>query len=129
MKLRIQGNSLRLRVTKPEVEQLAASGNVGQTIDFGIVTNHKLRYSLVSSNETTEVRADFDENTIAIYVPHRLAQEWAKTERVGFSAEQNTADKETLSILVEKDFACLKKRAGNDDSDTYPNPKAANAAC
>jgi hypothetical protein len=29
-----------------------------------------------------------------------------------------------LGILVEKDFACLAPREGEDESDMYPHPEA-----
>jgi hypothetical protein len=34
-----------------------------------------------------------------------------------------------LKILVEKDFACLTKRAGVDDVDTYPHPQEGMLTC
>jgi hypothetical protein len=34
-----------------------------------------------------------------------------------------------LNILVEKDFACLAPRAGEDERDMYPHPNADEAQC
>jgi hypothetical protein len=34
-----------------------------------------------------------------------------------------------LKILVEKDFACLAPREGEDESDMFPHPKAATDGC
>ncbi|MGH8167708.1 MAG: DUF7009 family protein [Woeseiaceae bacterium] len=38
-------------------------------------------------------------------------------------------DGDELSILVEKDFACLAPREGEDDSDKFPNPLEGKATC
>ena len=38
-------------------------------------------------------------------------------------------DGEKLSILIEKDFACLAPRAGEDEADMYPHPNVDSAEC
>jgi hypothetical protein len=45
---------------------------------------------------------------------------------VGFEAEQSTGGSERLRILVEKDWACLTARDGEEDVDAFPNP---NVSC
>jgi hypothetical protein len=34
-----------------------------------------------------------------------------------------------LRILVEKDFACLAPREGEDESDMFPNPLSGKETC
>ena len=41
---------------------------------------------------------------------------------MGIAAEQPVADGVVLRVLVEKDFACLTVREGEDDEDAFPNP-------
>ncbi len=43
--------------------------------------------------------------------------------------EQLLDDGSMLDILVEKDFACLTKREGEDESDMYPHPEAGAQSC
>ena len=45
-----------------------------------------------------------------------MIDEWLTTERVTFADESGT-----VSILLEKDFACLDN-TDEDQSDNYPNP-------
>ena len=40
-------------------------------------------------------------------------------------ASQPTGKSEDLQILVEKDFACLAPREGEDDSDAFAHPNTA----
>jgi hypothetical protein len=56
-------------------------------------------------------------------------KQWAESEKVSISSEQNLDDGEQLRILVEKDFACLAPRDGEDESDMFPNPDADSGSC
>ncbi len=127
MKLRIKGNSLRLRLTKGEVEEFGKKGKVTDSIEFGSSEHNKLTYSLISSDESNRVTTEFDNGKITVFVPASVAQSWTGFEQVGFDAIQRLVGEESLSILVEKDFVCLTEREGEDESDNYPHPKAQHA--
>lgn len=136
MKIRIRANTLRLRLTQSEVQQLASEGLVEEVTPFG--ESQALRYALLST-ETEAITASFVDGRIAVAVPRAQAQQWASDDtQVGMQAEMPTANngpenyrpdsyrdgQSTLSILIEKDFACLQTRTGEDDKDTFPNPLA-----
>jgi len=121
MKLRIRGNSIRLRLTQSEVSQLAAEGHVENAISFG---NSQLRYIITTVGDEEKLKADFRNNEIAVYVPASDVRKWEASEQVGIEANQALGDGD-LDILIEKDFACLKPREGEDDADTYAHPHAA----
>jgi len=116
MKIRIKGDSLRCRLTKPEVERFAAEGYIEEAINFG---RAKLIYALQKSSGT-DLKAQFENNNITLYIPGQLADEWVNTEKVGFENIDNG-----LYLLIEKDFKCLDNVA-EDQSDNYPNPLAKN---
>jgi len=120
MKLRIRGSSLRLRITKGEVERLRAGQMVVETVPFG---PSALSYALRVA-ETPAIHAHFEAGRIEVEVPRALAEEWLGSERVGIAAEQVVGEGGPLQILLEKDFACLKPRQGDDDSDAFPHPGA-----
>ncbi len=50
MKLRINGHSLRLRVSRSEVEYLLQNGRIEDTIYFGVDQEARLTYALEHSN-------------------------------------------------------------------------------
>jgi hypothetical protein len=120
MKLRIKGNSIRLRLLRSEVDRFEVAGQISETIEFG--GSSFLRYALVMSPEATEVSARFRGNELAIVVPRTLAREWASGNDVGFDGEQSVGSGETLTILVEKDFVCLDRPNDPDRADAFPNP-------
>lgn len=117
MKIRIKGNSIRLRLSQSEVKKWATDGVVKEVTDFG--NKNSLAYQLKMSEES-QISASFNDDIISIDIPFTIGQEWCEGEQT--SMESSIANDGILHILVEKDFACLTPRAGEDESDMYPNP-------
>lgn len=122
MKLRIRGSSLRLRLTRAEVARIGEGARVEETVRFGMGEEERLVYALVTSREAGELRARLTPKEIVVTLPADVASEWANGSAVGLAARQPIGAEGELEILVEKDFACLKPRSGEDDSDAFPNP-------
>jgi hypothetical protein len=121
MKLRIRGDSVRLRLTKGEVAALAGGNAVEETTRLGLAPDQWLRYSMQTSAAAKNISAQYAAGAIVVTVPLKQAQDWAVTDAVGISAEQPAGGNGVLRILIEKDFACLERR--EDDSDAFPNPR------
>ena len=121
MKLRIRGDSLRLRLTQGEVRSLRETGSVVQTTRFG--PGNTLTYALVTEPRG-EIVARFDAGRIEVALPLTAATAWADGDEVGLRMDQ-TFENGELSILVEKDFQCLAPRSGEDDDDAFPHPGSA----
>lgn len=127
MKLRVRGNSLRLRISKPEVLKLAQGLRVSERVSFG--PSGFLDYSLVPSegaplpSDDKALYASFEGGEVRVTVRGDIAREWARSEAVSLEAEQPVGEGERLSILVEKDFHCLNPRARpEDERELFPNP-------
>ena len=99
---------------------MAVDGRVENATTFG---SSELKYAVVTSTGESVV-ADLRDNEITVSVPAETIAEWAGSEQVGIEACQAGRGGE-LQILIEKDFACLKPRHGEDDADTFENPLAA----
>ena len=125
MKLRIRGSSLRLRLTRAEVDALAQEGRVEDAIAFGPDASARLVYAIVA-RETSSVTAEWTGRTISVVLPVALARDWAESERVGIEHVEPVGPGQALRILIEKDFACLTPRQGEDDENAFPNP---NSSC
>ena len=117
MKLRIQRDTLRLRLTQKEVAELRAGGCVQSSLRFA--SGRSLTYSVASSGEATQVNADFDGNSIRVTLPRAAMAAWADGDQAGINGPP---DQPTL-LLIEKDFQCLHK-PGEQDPEAYPNPLA-----
>lgn len=123
--MRVRGNSIRLRLTQSEVEQFEKKGLVEEIIEFG---ERELIYALESSAKAEKVEAEFKDNRIVVIIPQNDAKRWANSNEVGIKTEYNISDEKTLQLLIEKDFACLEPREGEEDADTFPHP-AGNEKC
>jgi hypothetical protein len=123
VKLRIRGDSLRLRLTRGEVTSLREHGEVAETIHFG---GRALEYVLRSA-EVDAPRASFVGDRIEVAIPRAAAETWAGSDQVGIEAEQEL-EGGSLRLLIEKDFQCLAPREGEDDSDAFPHPGAESGA-
>jgi hypothetical protein len=123
MKLRIKGNSVRLRLTKSEVERFDETGSVGEMVEFGSAFP-TFRYELNRSSKDASITAGFEHNRLYISVPFGDVEKWIRSEEIGLEVIYPTGDNKFLRILVEKDFACLKPRDNEDESDAFTNPLA-----
>lgn len=121
MKIRIRDNSIRLRLTRGEVDAMRENGVVTSTTGFP--GGRQFSYSLESSPASVNPAAFYSDNEIRVRLPETEVLAWTTTEQVSIEGEQILDDGEKLSILVEKDFACLEPRPGEDESDMYPHPE------
>ena len=129
MKLRIKGNSLRLRLTKSEVETFKKTGIFSEKIQFGFNDNQSLSYSLVRDEESMSLNAKIENQVISILVPSKIANNWTDSNEVGFEGMMPLDAKNELFILIEKDFVCLDGDVREDQSDNYEHPNAENHKC
>lgn len=127
MKLRIKGDSLRIRVTQGELQQLVASGRVEERIHFG--AERALTYRLAVDAHAPQLAARYERDTIEVRIPENSVLQWSRTELVTLTNTPSEGGA-ALKIFVEKDFACLQPREGEDESDHFPHPAAgAGAKC
>ncbi|MCL6265433.1 DUF7009 family protein [Flagellimonas myxillae] len=120
MKIRIKGNSIRFRLTKSEVETFSRTGSFTEKTAFGHIS---FDYGVQALDNIKELKADFKENTITLYVPKSDSQVWFENDLVGFQNYMKLENGQELFLLLEKDFACLDNTL-EDQSDNYPNPMA-----
>jgi len=124
MKLRIRGNSIRLRLGRSEVERMVETGLVEEFTIFDAARRQRLGYALRSSSEVSVVTATFDEGQIVVSVPADLIRLWGTTDQVGIDAVQNVSEGEMLRILIEKDFECIDAPVHESQEDAFPRPDA-----
>ena len=127
MKLRIRDNAIRLRLTRGEVEDLRNDGLVAARTGFP--GGRTFSYVVESSPASVKPAAFFSDNVVTVRIPETTVLAWATSEQVSIEGEQTLDDGETLHLLVEKDFACLAPREGEDESDMYPHPEADEGGC
>lgn len=117
MKVRMQGNSLRLRLNQSEVAQFSKTGFVEDRTEFA--PGISLAYSLETSSSLSAPQASFQDHWLRVELPVAVAKEWYTTDQVGISGDQTVENGKALSILIEKDFQCVHSAP---DPEAFPNP-------
>jgi hypothetical protein len=128
MKLRIKGNSIRMRLGQSEVRRLASEGVIAEFTDFGAFSPEHFGYALHVTFEDPTISARFADGRVIVRVPAGAIRLWAETEQSDIRAVQRTTDGSELRILIEKDLECIEVPADESQEDAFPNPLSACAA-
>ncbi|MGS2760642.1 DUF7009 family protein [Sinomicrobium sp. M5D2P9] len=118
MKIRIKGDSVRLRLTKTEISDLENRGFIEEQTRFG---SGVFRYRLERKQDIEDLAANFENNTVTVFIPAEYVTVLFETDKVGYENNLRTDGENRLFLLVEKDFQCLD-RTLEDQSDMYINP-------
>jgi hypothetical protein len=127
MKLRIKGNSLRLRVSRSELARFQAGGRIEETIHFTAAPEATLTYALESALRSSPVSVRYGSREITVILSQDRARIWGAEDEVGVYTTLDMGPAGSLEVVVEKDFACLD-RSDEDNSDAFANP-VAGATC
>lgn len=119
MKIRIQGNAVRFRLTRTEVKTLCEKDMVKEKTQFN---EAHFVYAVKASNQYDNLQASFFDQGIILFVPKDTLIDWYTNDQVGFYHTQILDNGQKLDLKLEKDFVCLDDRA-EDESDNYPNPR------
>lgn len=114
MKLRIQDDILRLRLTRGEVEDLSRGLAVERTAHFP--GGQALHYIVTGSAAAASPQATYSGDAIRVSLPETRIKAWATSDEVGIEGQDGPT-----RILVEKDFQCLHPDAPAEP-DAFPNP-------
>ncbi len=121
MKIRIRGNSVRIRITQTELKNFGLNGELHEETCFGPGDNQVFRYQLLRSDRHERLTAGISNNTITVFMPFKMAVEWVTTNRITFEDNMDIGNGMQLRILIEKDFACIDHTT-EDQSDMFENP-------
>ena len=123
MKLRIKGNSMRLRISRSEVARLLRGNCLEETIHFAPEACARLTYVLQPETSVKTPAVQYTENRVVVQLPADQVNAWGGTDQVGIAEDISLGDAGSLALLIEKDFACLD-RSDEDNQDTFANPNA-----
>ncbi|SKB93939.1 DUF7009 family protein [Dyadobacter psychrophilus] len=118
MKIRIQRNSVRFRLSRTDIEKLTFEGYLEEVTSFG---DASFIYAVKKSNDVSELSAEYLNGKILLRIPEHLTTGWADNNVVGYDGEMSFGNNESLKLLIEKDFKCLDN-VTEDQSDNYENP-------
>ena len=118
MKIRIEDNSVRIRLRKSEVSKLSEEGCLCATTFFA---EQLFEYCLEADPGIDDLKASFAGGKITVRLPEPWIQTWPDSPKVGFETSFN-AGTSNLHILIEKDFVCLDRDL-ETQKDQFAHPK------
>lgn len=117
MKIRLFGDSIRLRLTQEEVATLSKGGALESVIPF---PGEALACVVQPFDGPLEAR--HAASRISVLVPQAETARWAVSEEVGMYATSLSGSGGPVRIIVEKDYNCIHKPDSPDNAGTFPNP-------
>ncbi|RSK37468.1 DUF7009 family protein [Hymenobacter metallilatus] len=106
MKLRLEDNTLRLRLDEPEVATFRQQGRLETVVPLGPATADSLTYRLERDAATPALTVRYEAGHIRVLLPAAVADAWTSTDEVSLRGTTEVADNHVLHILVEKDLGC-----------------------
>jgi len=123
VKLRIRGNTIRLRLGRSEVSTLAEQGAVRESTRFDAAGTQEFGYALEAA-EVHAISASFKDGLLLVRLPRAMAAQWADSDEIAVQGEQSLGPAGALKILIEKDFECLHGAPDDEpQDDAYPHPR------
>jgi hypothetical protein len=123
MKLRIKGQSIRLRVSRSELERFMQGERIQETIYFAPEEGAQFTYALEQTSDSLAVLVRPRGSEVTVIVPQSDALAWGTSDRVGIYGSIDLGLRGSLEFIIEKDFACLDL-SDAENKDTFPNPSA-----
>ena len=111
MKLRLEDNSLRLRLADAEVAEFAQTGHLTTTLQLAPGAAGQLTYTLQRTPDDSTaaapgLRVAYLPGSLTVLVPDAVARRWTASDEISLSADLRTDETTELRILVEKDLGC-----------------------
>jgi hypothetical protein len=120
MKLRINQQSIRLRLSQNDIANLRLNSTVSVPLFWGMEEDDLLVYKLSIIEEgVSQVKIKAEE--INVMVLKNAIENWLKNDAVvSFECSFPTRS-QPLKVLIERDFKCLTPRK-EDEGDLFENP-------
>ena len=120
MKIRIKGNSIRLRLTRTDVQNLKQTGKVEEKTVIG--ENKIFSYTLEQDKTAAALHSKFENGKISVFLPQKELDILTETDEITVQGYQDNGEEGKLFLLIEKDLKCLDTTFA-DQADMYENPK------
>ena len=122
MKLRLLDDSIRLRLSRSDVQAAEAEGIVEAQTRFPDGATFRFALEALAQGPAS---ASCVGNRMVVRLPAEEISRWAENdEAVSLRGVVELPDGSQLSLLVEKDFQCLTARPEEDQTDLFVNPQA-----
>jgi HSP20 family molecular chaperone IbpA len=107
MKLRLDKNSITIRIEPEERAELSRTGSLQERIS--IDQNNFFQFTVRMSDQIESVAANFTSNQLIVQLPKNQAEVWLTSGQVGIRANIISSQKNMILLVVEEDLPPRKK--------------------
>ena len=125
MKLRVSGNSLRIGVSRPELERFLAGGPIEDTAYIDELSSSAMKCALKTALQFPPMKVQYGLRGLTIVLSEEQAKIWGRDGMVGIYSTLNIGLAGNFEIIVEKDFGCIDQRLEMAPEPIGPSPIAA----
>jgi hypothetical protein len=108
MKLRVNGNSLKFRITRIEVRTLHEAGRIGETARFIADQDDGVLYVIEHANVADAAFLTYETREISIRLPTAQLEEWIRSDEKLFYASIDLGTRGPIDLFLEKDYELLE---------------------
>ncbi len=102
MKLRLEKNTVKIRLSKESILKLHSDGFLEDQIM--ITEENFISYAVEIIDDIESCDLQFGSNTIEIGIPSVKAEKWIKSNQVALKEEIETDNGDTVVLIIEEDL-------------------------
>ncbi|TYZ13554.1 hypothetical protein FY528_03855 [Hymenobacter lutimineralis] len=106
MKIRLEENTLRVRLDAREILVFQQQGRLETVVCLGLLASDQLTYTLERAPDAQALAVACAAGTVRVLVPTAAADAWTTTGQVSLQGAMPVFNNQVLQILVEKDLGC-----------------------
>jgi len=107
MKLRLDKNSITIRIAPEERVELLNTGKLSERIL--IDQNNSFQFAVSINDQIDAVDASFVSNQLNVQLPKNQAESWLISGQIGLRANIVSSQKSAILLVVEEDLPPRKK--------------------
>ena len=108
MKLRLEKDSIKLRLSTSEIDKLS----IDKTLEENLYMSDKnqFRYVVIIDSNADKFKAQFEQNALTVIIPSVKAEKWINSNQVGIKETIITDTNASFSLTLEEDLPPRKHR-------------------
>ena len=116
-------DSIRLRILRSELNALGRDEMLQEQVRLAPGPKGVLSFSLHVAAQPKPVQVSFESCAIQVQLSPQQFRLWSREDQVGIYEQIEFAGEGSLTLVLEKDFACLD-RGEAENQDTFEHPHA-----
>lgn len=108
MKLRLENNIVKIRLSPEEIDRLDSEKIISEKIQ--ISDGNKFSYSIQIVENIKSCTVSFENNSLKVCVPSLTASKWIESNQIGIIASIDSNLGESIILTVEEDLLPRRKK-------------------